>query len=96
LTDQSANQEIQQQIKDLQKQKESLQTQLDQLQNNVSSRSSSTTSTNTDTDQRNKKGFPAWLIILIIFGLLVVAGVVGYFILEKKERSPKPKKTKNK
>jgi len=34
-------------------------------------------------------------IILIIFAVLVIAGIVGYFILEKKER-PNPKKSKNK
>lgn len=51
-------------------------------------------SVSTNTDQKNKKGFSAWWIILIIFGLLIVAGVIGYFILEKKERSPKPKKPK--
>jgi hypothetical protein len=78
--------EVQQQITALQKQKEEIQIQLDKLQNEVSSRS---TSDNSSEPRENKEGksFPAWGIILIVFGLLTIAGVIGYFVLERKEKS---------
>ena len=92
--DPATRQEIQRKIEKLEELRKNVQAQLDKLQNEVSSRSSSIDPANTD--KRKKKGkFPTLGIILIIFAVLVIAGIVGYFILEKKER-PNPKKSKNK
>jgi len=84
--------EIQQLINTLQKQKEEAQAQLDKLQKETSS-------ADTSSDSKNKKGkggkpFPIWGIFLIIFAVLAIAGVITYFVLERKEKPKKIKKEK--
>ena len=87
----STNPEIQQKVAGLQKQKEKIQSQLNKLQNDASPRS---TSSDTPSSRNKKgKGFLVWGIILIVLGVLIAAGLVTYFILEKKNQ-PKLKKAK--
>ena len=61
------------------------------MQNDASPRS--TSSDAPSSHNKKGKGFPVWGIILIVLGVLIAAGLVTYFILEKKNQ-PKLKKAK--
>jgi hypothetical protein len=86
-------QQIQQKINILEEQVGNIKKQIKQLKGENSSSTRSSTNSDTNKSSGKGKGFPAWGWVLIILGVLAVAGAAAYFILERKEK-PKPKKAK--